>query len=74
MILGDVWTFFNEYLFSVPSTPSLFNPYHDNEPEVDLPHGEQIRRENLQNYLRSFARRPAMLLIGEAPGWRGSGT
>lgn len=71
MILGDVWTFFNENLFPVPSTPSLFNPYHDNEPEVDLPRGDEIRRNNLLNYLRSFTQFPTLVLIGEAPGWRG---
>lgn len=71
MILDEVWTFFNQTLFPTPSTPSLFNPYHDNEPDVDLPHGDEIRRKNLLSYLRSFSQLPALVLIGEAPGWRG---
>jgi uracil-DNA glycosylase len=71
MILDDLWALFCDELFPVPSTPSLFNPYKDNEPGVDLPDGDEIRRENLLNYLRSFTNVPPVVIIGEAPGWRG---
>jgi len=71
MILDDVWTLFCNALFPVPSTSSLFNHYHDNDAHIDLPDGEKIRRKNLLNYLRSFTEFPRVVVIGEAPGWRG---
>lgn len=71
MLLSDVWALFNHKLFSIPSTPTLFNPYNSSDPRVDLPGGDAIRRGNLLNYLRSFATLPSIVLVGEAPGWRG---
>jgi len=49
----------------------LFNPYIEVNADVDLPHANDIRQENLQNYLNSFTSYPDILLLGEAPGWRG---
>ncbi len=67
-----IWSHFSRTLFTTPSTPRYFNPYYpqDNS-EIDLPHAHQIRRDNLRNYLGSFEEKPSVLIIGEAPGWRG---
>jgi uracil-DNA glycosylase len=72
MNLPSVWDFFKEALFlPSPQDETLFNPYRDNNPAQDLPNGAQIRRHNLHNYLASFQAPPRVLIIGEAPGWRG---
>ena len=75
MSLDDVWRLFEEEVFSVPSTSGggfpLFNHYHDADPGADLPGAREIRRANLLNYLRSFSGRPSVVVVGEAPGWRG---
>lgn len=75
MVLDDVWCLFKERFFPVPSvghgaTP-LFNQYNDTNPSVDMPNADEIRRGNLLSYLRSFPGRPSIVLVGEAPGWRG---
>jgi uracil-DNA glycosylase len=49
----------------------LFNPYLDINPAVDRPGAIDIRRENLRGYLGTFTCWPEILVIGEAPGWRG---
>lgn len=57
---------FVERLASAPGAPSIFNPYAGDGPAA------AARRGNLILYLRRMAgRRPALLLIGEAPGYRG---
>jgi len=75
VVLDDVWSLFESRVFSVPSTQDgptpLFNPYHDKDSRVDLPGADCIRRSNLFRYLSSFAERPPVLIVGEAPGWRG---
>jgi len=68
MVLDDLWAFFQERVFPLPSAERLFNPFHDWDPRVDLPAGWEIRRANLFNYLSSFPRRPSILMIGEAAG------
>ncbi|MEE8143636.1 MAG: uracil-DNA glycosylase [Planctomycetota bacterium] len=51
-------------------SPNLFNPYRDEDPDLDRPGGAAIRRANLRAYLRCF--RPARyLLVGEAAGYNG---
>ena len=66
-----LWDLLAAQLFSVPSTDSLFNPYRDADPAYDLPHAAATRRANLRAYLRSWARRPDLLMVGEAIGYRG---
>jgi hypothetical protein len=68
MVLADLWNFFQEKVFPLPSTDRLFNPFRDVDPRVDLPEGRDIRRANLFGYLSSFKRKPPLLLIGEAAG------
>jgi len=74
MVIDDIWNLLEKKVFSLPSVKEkmpLFNPYNDNNPTVDLPNANEIRQENLRNYLRSFPKRPSVVLVGEAPGWRG---
>ena len=75
MVLDDVWSLFESRVFSVPSTQDgpapLFNQYRDRGLRVDRPDAGAIRRSNLFGYLSSFAECPSVLVVGEAPGWRG---
>ncbi|MEK7216691.1 MAG: uracil-DNA glycosylase, partial [Chloroflexota bacterium] len=41
------------------------------DPEFDLPGAAAMRRSNLWNYLESFETPPTMLVVSEAPGYRG---
>ena len=68
MVLDDLWDFFQERVFPLPSSERLFNPFHDVDRRVDLPEGREIRRTNLFSYLSSFERKPSLLMIGEAAG------
>jgi len=72
MILDDVLKLFEEKVFSTSvNRDLLFNQYNEKNSAVDLPNADEIRRGNLKNYLRSFEKRPSVIVIGEAPGWRG---
>jgi len=71
MPLSEIWALFEQRLFSIPSTPTLFNQYNSCDLRVDRPGGDAIRRGNLLNYLRSFTTIPSIVMVGEAPGWRG---
>ena len=75
MLLETLWAFFEREVFWLPHSQvgvnSLFNPYSDLIPGVDLPNADHSRRENLHNYLASITEWPHILIIGEAPGWRG---
>lgn len=46
------------------------NPYSCHDPALDRSGGALIRRENLRRYLSDHLR-PAVLLVGEAPSYRG---
>jgi uracil-DNA glycosylase family 4 len=75
MWLDPFWSFLEETVFSAPSVLEgnmpLFNPYHDTNPDYDLPEAAAIRRENLFSFLASLPEKPPVLLVGEAPGWHG---
>jgi len=71
MLLNDIWDLFQKRVFPVQSTEILFNQYKDIDPNVDLPNANNIRKQNLRNYLGSFSQRPSILVVGEAPGPRG---
>lgn len=49
-----------------------FNPYNTANASLDRSDADRIRRQNLQAYLQAFSRPPRVLLVGEAPGWRGA--
>jgi len=72
MLLEDIWDIYRRLVFPVPSTDMLFNQYRDCVKGLDLPGAEKIRRQNLRSYLRSFSRRPRLLVLGEAAGPRGA--
>ncbi len=55
-------------LFGVVSTQDLFNPYADEYEAVDVTGAAAIRRENLLGYFRAYVRRPAVMVVAEAPG------
>ena len=69
------WSFLEQGVFPIPSQPEgnkpLFNLYKDTNPQVDLPQAAAMRRVNLYAFLSSLPKRPPVLLLGEAPGWRG---
>jgi uracil-DNA glycosylase len=53
-------------LASTAVPPHTFNPYSHDQPE------NAARRHNLRHYLRQMQQfQPTMLLVGEAPGYRG---
>lgn len=63
--------FFEADLFPRDSGPTLFNFYNNDVPGIDIPNGAGTRRENLKTYLGSFPEVPEILIVGEAPGYRG---
>ncbi len=72
MVLDDVTRLIENRVFSASIKNSLlFNQYNDENLEIDLPGASETRQENLRGYLRTFSERPSLLVIGEAPGWRG---
>lgn len=72
MVLGEVLRLFETKVFSVSlKDGSMFNQYNDKNLDIDLPDADKIRQQNLRNYLYSFSERPSVIVIGEAPGWRG---
>ena len=55
-------------LAAVKGSPVMENPYNGASREAD------IRRKNLRSYLlKMFRRQPDVLLVGEAPGYKGCG-
>lgn len=68
MLLAPVWTLIEERVFSVPSTPKLFNLYRDRHAELDRSEAPEIRRRNLRRYLACYERLPAFFMLAEAPG------
>lgn len=72
--IACLWSFFERSLFTLPGEDGklpLFNQFLDCEPGLDLPSAGQVRRDNLRNYFSSFTTCPRVLVVGEAPGWRG---
>ncbi len=72
---ANLRVFLEKEVFSLPFDPDpkagLFNPYRSTDSELDLEKAAEIRRENLLGYIKSLPERPWLLLVGEAPGWRG---
>jgi hypothetical protein len=64
----DIWEIYRREVFGRPSTGVLFNQYRDTAAGLDLPRGASMRRQNLKNYLESFAGRPRVFIVGEAAG------
>jgi uracil-DNA glycosylase len=63
-----------EDLAAVRLGPAVANPWSeaDEDPALDAPGAAALRRANLQAYLTLVAaRRPRLLIVGEAPSYRG---
>ncbi len=74
MLLSNIWEWIEQTIFPLPSVGGekpLFNLYRDCDPTLEQPDGEVTRCANLRNYLASFEGLPRILIVGEAPGWRG---
>lgn len=67
-----VWKLFEKELFTVESRDDTFNFYRDADPSVDLPDAAEIRRRNLEGYVEQVAEPPTVLVVGDAPIWRGT--
>jgi hypothetical protein len=59
-------------VFTFPSSERLFNPYRDEDPALDIPGAAAVRRANLLASLAALRRRPEVLVVGEAVGFRGA--
>jgi uracil-DNA glycosylase len=72
---AELWGFLEAEIFPLPSLQhakgGLFNFYRDQDPAVEIAGAAARRRQNLWNFLANLPQRPALLLVGEAPGWRG---
>ena len=71
MVLQDVYELLASRVFTIPSTRVVFNPYHDEDTELDLPGASAVRRQNAERWLGSYSERPRVLVIGKAPSGRG---
>jgi len=75
MHLYAVWKFLEQEIFPLRSIGvekfPIFNPYQEVDHDIDLSNAAHIRRNNIKCYFDSFPRKPAVLVLGEAPGWRG---
>lgn len=75
MLLDNMWDYFLKAVFPLPGSDEVekptFNFYRQELPGIDRPGAAETRRSNLEAYVSSFFERPEMLLVGEAPGWRG---
>lgn len=68
MVLAKLWDFFEQSIFTIKSTPGLFNQYRSRDLSIDVACAASVRRKNLFGYFGSFPKRPPILLLGEAPG------
>lgn len=65
----EIADLFEAELFGLPSTNDLFNMYRDRVSNGrDVEDAPVIRRRNLISYLSAYPKRPAALLMIEAPG------
>ena len=68
MVLEDLWNLFEDELFPMESTPNLFNQYRDKDDRLDLHNANELRKQNLWSYLKSYSEKPSVLIVGEAAG------
>lgn len=59
---------FETHLYGVASSETAFNPYRDENPELDIEGAAAIRRQNLEAFVRAHPERPPVLVMMEAPG------
>jgi len=68
MHLQPVYDLFQQHLFDVASSESLFNLYRDRVDHLDVNDAASIRQENLRAYLAAYNNKPPLFLLAEAPG------
>lgn len=68
MHLQPVYDLFQQNLFDVASSESLFNLYRDRVNHLDVNDAASIRQENLRAYLAAYDKAPPLFLLAEAPG------
>jgi len=68
MHLQPVYDLFQQHLFDVASSESLFNLYGDRVDHLDVDDAASIRQENLRAYLAAYDDEPPLFLLAEAPG------
>lgn len=66
-----LWPLLEDRLFGRVGDERTFNPWRDEDPELDVDGAAEGRRANLRAYLESFPEAPSVVLVGEAPSWRG---
>ena len=75
MWFDRLWELLQARVFSLPSetdgSSGLLNFYSSSDTLSELPQAAFLRRLNLLSWLQSLPELPGVLLVGEAPGWRG---
>lgn len=66
-----IWSVLESEVFPRDSNKTVFNQYKDINIKLDIPNANEIRKQNLRNYLGSFQKKPNILLVGEAAGPHG---
>ena len=66
-----LWPVLEAGLFDRPGDGRTFNPWRDQDLELDVEDAPTLRRGNLRRYLERFTGPPPVILVGEAPSWRG---
>lgn len=66
-----VWNYIVKNIFEIERSSILYNQYNTTNLEYDLPNACEIRKTNLSNYLLSYTDSPEIVIIGEAPGYKG---
>lgn len=63
---------FLQQLRSLPQLPNVFNPWRDHDEANDIGiEAPEIRSSNLERYLEARLGKARLLLVAEAPGFRG---
>lgn len=70
--LSRIWELLEDQVFSVESRDDAFNFYRDTDESTDLPDADEIRRNNLKQYLEEVADTATILVLGQSPSWRAS--
>jgi len=71
MVLQDLWDFLEASLLHTPSTGRVFNPYHDEDSDLDCAGAASTRKQNLRTFLDSYSRRPCVLAVAVRASGKG---
>lgn len=70
-LADGLWPLLEAGLFQREGDDRTFNPWRDEDPALDVEGAAPRRRANLRAYLDAFPEAPPVVLVGEAPSWRG---